>query len=84
VVKLNSYPTRTFQGDVAIVSPKGVLTKDGAVFYARVEMPNEQGVIHAGMEGRGKVRVGWYPAGYVISRRPFLWLYARLWSWLGW
>jgi RND family efflux transporter MFP subunit len=84
VVKLNSYPTRTFHGEVAVVSPKGTVLKDGAVFYARVAVPNEEGAIRAGMEGRGKVRVGWYPSGYVLFRRPFLWVYAKIWYWLGW
>jgi multidrug efflux pump subunit AcrA (membrane-fusion protein) len=84
VVKLNSYPTRTFRGTVAVVSPQGTLLKDGSVFYARVAVPNEQGAIRAGMEGRGKVRVGWYPSGYVLFRRPFLWVYAKIWYWLGW
>jgi HlyD family secretion protein len=76
VVKLNSYPTRTFRGEVAVVSPKGTLLRVGAVFYARVAVPNEQGAIRAGMEGRGKVRVGWSPSGYVLFRRPFLWIYS--------
>jgi len=84
VVKLNSYPTRTFHGDVDIVSPKATLFKDETVFFARVGVPNEDAAIRAGMEGRGKVRVGWYPAGYVFFRRPFLWLYAKIWYWLGW
>jgi len=84
VVKLNSYPTRTFHGEVAVVSPKGTMVKEEAVFYARVAVPNEQGAIRAGMEGRGKVRVGWSPSGYVFFRRPFLWLYAKIWYWLGW
>jgi RND family efflux transporter MFP subunit len=84
VVKLNSYPTRTFHGQVAVVSPKGTMAHDGTVFYARVGVPNENGVIKAGMEGRGKVRVGWYPSGYVFFRRPFLWVYAKIWYWFGW
>ena len=84
VVKLNSYPTRTFRGEVMVVSPKGTVLKDGAVFYARVAVPNEQGAIHPGMEGRGKVRTGWYPAGYVFFRKPFLWVYAKIWYLLGW
>ena len=84
VVKLDSYPTRTFRGDVAIVSPQGTMAKDGAVFYARVDVPNESGAIRAGMQGRGKVRTGWYPAGYVFFRKPFLWVYAKMWYWLGW
>ena len=84
VVKLNGYPTRTFHGQVAVVSPQGTLSKDGAVFYARVAVSNEQGAIRAGMEGRGKVRVGWYPSGYVLFRKPFLWAYSKMWSLLGW
>jgi len=84
VVKLNSYPTKTFHGEVAVVSPKGTILSDGAVFYARVAVPNQEGVLRAGMEGRGKVRTGWYPAGYVFFRRPFLWAYAKTWYWLGW
>ena len=84
VVKLNSYPTRTFRGTVAVVSPQGTLLKDEAVFYARVAVENPDGALRSGMEGRGKVRTGWYPAGYVFFRRPFLWLYGKIWYWLGW
>jgi len=84
VVKLNSYPTRTFRGDVEIVSPKASSFHDETVFFARVGVPNADAAIRAGMEGRGKVRVGWYPAAYVFFRRPFLWFYAKIWYWLGW
>ena len=84
VVKLNSYPTRTFHGDVLIVSPKAVSLHETPVFFARVGLPNTDGAIRAGMEGRGKVRVGWYPSAYVFFRRPFLWLYAKVWYWFGW
>jgi RND family efflux transporter MFP subunit len=84
VVKLNSYPMRTFHGDVEIVSPKAGTLHDSPVFYARVGVPNRDGAIRAGMEGRGKVRIGWYPAAYVFFRRPFLWAYEKVWYWLGW
>jgi len=84
VVKLNSYPTRTFHGDVAIVSPKAEIVRETPVFYARVGVPNADGAIRAGMEGRGKVRIGWYPAAYVFFRRLFLWGYSKVWYWLGW
>jgi RND family efflux transporter MFP subunit len=83
VIKLNSFPTRVFRGDVAIVSPKGSLVRDSRVFFARVSIPNPSAEIRTGMEGRGKVRVGWYPSGYVLLRRPLAWLYARVWSWFG-
>jgi len=84
VVKLNSYPTRTFQGNIMIVSPKAELLREATVFYARVAVPNADGAIRTGMEGRGKIRVGWQPAAYVIFRRPFFWLYSKVWYWLGW
>jgi RND family efflux transporter MFP subunit len=82
-VKLNSFPTRTFRGDVMVVSPRGILQGDSRVFFARVAVANPDGAIRAGMEGRGKVRVGWYPAGYVLFRKPFLWIYSRAWAWFG-
>lgn len=83
-VKLNSYPTRTFHGEVLVLSPKAELVHETPVFYSRVAIANTDGAIRAGMEGRGKIRTGWYPAGYVLFRRAFLWLYAKFWNWFGW
>ena len=83
-VKLNSYPTRTFHGEVVIVSPKAQSVQDSTVFYSRVSVPNSDGAIRTGMEGRGKIRIGWRPAGYVFFRGPFFWAYSKLWYWFGW
>ena len=84
VIKLNSYPTRTFRGEVVVVSPRAEILHDVPVFYSRVGVGNANGVLRAGMEGRGKVRIGWYPSGYVFFRRPFLWVYSKVWYYLGW
>jgi RND family efflux transporter MFP subunit len=83
-VKLNSYPMRTFRGTVVVVSPKGQQEGESRVFFARVLVPNQDGAIRTGMEGRGKVSVGWHPAGYVLFRQPCVWLYSKIWSWFGW
>ena len=83
-VKLNSFPTRTFHGQVAVISPKAESVHEAPVFYSRVVLNNADGAIRAGMEGRGKIRVGWRPAGYVLFRGPLLWAYSKLWYWLGW
>ena len=83
-IKLNGFPTRIFRGEVSIVSPKGETQGDRHVFFARVAIPNADSLVRTGMEGRGKVRVGWRPAGYVLLRSPLLWIYSRLWSWFGW
>jgi RND family efflux transporter MFP subunit len=82
-VKLNSFPTRVFRGAVTVVSPRATVQGESRVFFARVAIPNADGGIRAGMEGRSKVRAGWYPAGYAIFRRPLLWLYSRVWIWFG-
>jgi RND family efflux transporter MFP subunit len=83
-VKLNSFPTRTFHGQVAVISPKAESVHEAPVFYSRIALSNADGAIRAGMEGRGKIRVGWRPAGYVLFRGPLLWAYSKLWYWLGW
>jgi RND family efflux transporter MFP subunit len=83
-VKLEGFPTRRFKGDVVVVSPKGGLDGNKRVFFARVLLPNPDGVIRAGMQGRAKVSVGWHAVGYVLFRGPAIWLYSKLWSWFGW
>ena len=67
-----------------IVSPKAETLHESPVFLCAGGLANSDGAIRAGMEGRGKVRVGWYPAAYVLFRRAFLWMYAKAWYWLGW
>ena len=84
VVKLNSYATRTFHGTVQVVSPRAEAETNARVFFARVLLPNQDGAVRSGMEGLGKVRVATYPAGYVLFRRPVIWIYSKLWSWFGW
>ena len=83
-VKLEGFPTRTFRGSVNVVSPKGQALGDERVFYARVNVANEKSLIRPGMQGRTKISVGWRPIGYVLFRRPAMWLYSKLWSWFGW
>jgi RND family efflux transporter MFP subunit len=83
-VKLESFPIKTFDGRVLIVSPKSTSTGDDRVFFVRVSVPNPDGTIRSGMQGRGKVWAGWRPAGYVMLRGPLMWIWSKLWSWFGW
>lgn len=83
-VKLESFPTRTFKGNVVIISPKSESSGDDRVFFVRVSIPNPEGKIRSGMQGRGKVSAGWRPAGYVLLRRPLMWIWSKLWWWFGW
>jgi GAF domain-containing protein len=84
VVKLDGYPTRKFSGTVLRVSPISTTEGDRKVFYARVSVPNEEGLLRPGMQGRGKVSAGWRPAGYVLFRGAGMWAWSKLWSWFGW
>jgi RND family efflux transporter MFP subunit len=84
VIKLNSYATRTFRGEVTVVSPNGEAQGDTRVFYARVTVANSDGAMRTGMEGRGKISSGWRTSGFVLFRKPVIWMYSRLWNWFGW
>jgi RND family efflux transporter MFP subunit len=83
-VKLDGFPTRTFHGVVTVVSPRSQVQGADRVFFARVAVPNPDGLIRDGMQGRGKVVTGWSPAGKVLFRRPAIWIWSKLWSWFGW
>ena len=83
-IKLESSPLRTFRGDVAVISPTSEVESERRVFIARVNVPNQDGALRPGMEGHGKVSVGWHPAGYVLFRGSAMWLWGKLWSWFGW
>jgi RND family efflux transporter MFP subunit len=83
-VKLDSFPTRRFIGQVQIVSPMSKAQEDKRVFFARVDIPNQEGLIRPGMSGLSKLSVGWKPTGYVMFRGFGMWLWAKLWAWFGW
>ena len=83
-IKLEGFPTRTFHGVVTVVSPRSQVQGADRFFFARVFVPNADGAIRDGMQGRGKVLTGWSPAGKVIFRRPAIWIWSKLWSWIGW
>jgi RND family efflux transporter MFP subunit len=83
-VKLEGVPSRTFHAAVILVSPKADLQGEQRWFYARLLIPNGDGIIRPGMQGRSKISTGWAPAGWVIFRRPVIWLWSKIWSWFGW
>ena len=83
-IKLESFPLHTFRGDVTLISPQSQVESEQRFFMARVNVANQDGAIRPGMQGRGKVSVGWHPAGYVLFRGSAMWLWGKLWSWFGW
>ncbi len=84
VVKLDSFPQRSWRGQVKVVSPQAVAVNNARSFVARVPVANDDALLRAGMTGRAKILIGYKPAGYVLLRKPALWLWQALWSWWGW
>jgi RND family efflux transporter MFP subunit len=82
-VKLDGFPSATFKGTVDVVSPKSEASGDHRIYYARVTVPNPDGDMRPGMQGRGKINSGWRPLGYVLLRKPAMWIWSLLWNWFG-
>jgi RND family efflux transporter MFP subunit len=82
-IKLLAFPSRTFTGTVTVVSPRAEAAGDRRIVYAEVEVPNVDGILRSGMQGRAKIFTGWHKAGYVFFRRPGMWIAEHLWSLFG-
>ena len=83
-IKLDSLPTKTWRGQVVSVSPEARADGTSRVFYAHVLLPNGNGELRSGMEGRAKIFAGYHSAGFVLLRGPALWVWSKLWDWIGW
>lgn len=83
-IKLDSYPQRTWRGTVSVVSPEAKAGDGDRTFTVEVPLSNADASLRAGMTGRAKISLGWKPAGYVLFRRPALWVWQTLWNWIGW
>jgi len=88
-LKLNSFPTRTFQGTVERMGARTVSAAGEQFFIVRALFPNPHGAARTGMVGRAKITAtggwgqsGWYPVGFVLFRAPARWVWTKIWSWL--
>jgi RND family efflux transporter MFP subunit len=83
-IKVDSYPQRTFRGQIAMVSPEIKAGDGDRTITLEIPLSNADASLRAGMTGRAKVSLGWHAAGYVLLRRPALWAWQELWNWIGW
>src|SRR5580704_16213025 len=88
-LKLNSYPTETFQGRVERIGAQAQADAGQQYFLVRAIFENPGGRGRDGMAGRARVSAGggwfhsgWYPVGYILLRSPFRWFWQKAWAWL--
>ena len=87
VVKLNAYPTTTFDGEVDRIGAQTQADAGDQYFVVRAVFPNRNGLARSGMAGRARIRAGggwfqsgWYPVGYTLLRSPFQWAWQKAWA----
>jgi RND family efflux transporter MFP subunit len=88
-VKLNAFPTVSFEGSVAQMGARTVEAEHEQFFVVRAVFPNPGERVRTGMVGRAKVTAqggwwesGWYPIGYVLLRDPARWAWRKAWTWM--
>jgi RND family efflux transporter MFP subunit len=88
-LKLNAFPTATFEGAVERIGAQTRSDAGEQYFLVRAIFSNPGGRARDGMVGRVRVRAaggwlgsGWYPIGYALLRDPFRWIWQKIWGWL--
>jgi GAF domain-containing protein len=88
-LKLNAFPTKTFEGRVERVGAQTRSDSGEQYFLVRALFENPGGSARSGMVGRARVtpgggwfESGWYSVGYVLLRSPGRWLWQKLWAWM--
>ncbi len=88
-LKLNAFPTMTFEGSVERIGAQTRSDSGDQYFLVRAVFENIGGSARDGMVGRARIRSGggwfgsgWYPVGYVLFRSPFRWIWQKAWAWM--
>ncbi len=88
-LKLNAFPTETFEGRVQRIGTETKSDSGDQYFLVRAVFSNTEDRARDGMVGRARIRAsggwfhsGWYPVGYSLLRDPFRWAWQEAWSWL--
>ncbi len=86
-LKLNAFPTITFNGNVERLGAQTHTDSGDQYFLVRAIFQNTGGNARDGMVGRARIQSqggwfgsGWYPIGYAILRSPFRWIWQKAWA----
>jgi multidrug efflux pump subunit AcrA (membrane-fusion protein) len=78
-MKMNSYPTRTFRGNVSRVGAVVHAEAGERFLIAESKVENAEGLLKPGMVGNAKISTGRRPIVVALLRRPARWLAVKLW-----
>jgi RND family efflux transporter MFP subunit len=88
-LKLNAYPTVTFNGKLDRIGAETRAQAGEQYFLVRAVFDNSEGQARDGMVGRARISAGggyggssWYPLGFALLRDPFRWVWQVIWPWL--
>ncbi|HEY7575138.1 MAG TPA: efflux RND transporter periplasmic adaptor subunit, partial [Thermoanaerobaculia bacterium] len=78
-MKINTYPTRTFEGQVARLGARVREQGEDRFLIAEVRAENRDGLLKTGMLGTGKIWAGRRSIATLILRKPARWLWRKIW-----
>jgi len=79
-VRLEAYPGRRWEGDLAAIHPRSEFREDTHVFISELPLDNPQDLLRPGMQGKVTIRAGRRPLGWILFHRPW----QKLLFWMGW
>lgn len=82
VLKVRTYPKRSFMAQVRKISPVAVEASQEREVVVRGELDNTDGALKAGMTGAGKILCGKRMIGELVTRRFIRWLRTEFWEYL--
>ncbi|MEP6993075.1 MAG: GAF domain-containing protein [Acidobacteriota bacterium] len=82
ILKLNTFPTRTFGGVVTRLGARLREQGDDRFLIAEVRVDGGGETIRSGMLGVGKIRTERRSIAYLLVRRPARYLWAKIWPML--
>ncbi len=82
VLKVRTYPGRTFTAHVTTISPVAIEGNQQHTVVIRGELANEDGALKSGMTGVGKILCGKRLIGNLVTRRLIRWLRTEFWEYL--
>ncbi len=78
-LKLNPYPTRVFRGAVTRIGAEVHQEGEERFVIAESQVENSDGLLKAGMVGRGKVVTGARSMAFALVRKPARYFWTKLW-----